>query len=107
MKITTLYCELLTHEEVTEFETLMDTVACCDRFNRPGVYAEREPYWMKTKQPRGENDDPLAAVILTLYHTSAQYSLSAGYRCVEGEKIEPEMMKNFILALNYSRLPRM
>lgn len=105
MKQTALYCELMTYEEVEEFDTLMTTVACCDQFCRPAVYAERQPYWMKAGKPRGKNDDPLAVVILNLYHTSAKYSLSAGYRCHEGEKIEPEMMKNFILAVNYSRLP--
>lgn len=104
MDTTTLYCELLTHEEVEEFDTLMDTVASCNEYERPAHYAEREPYWMRAKQPRGENDDPLAAIILTLYHSSAQYSLGAGYRCVEGEKIEPEIMKNLILAVNYSRV---
>lgn len=104
MEITTLYCELMTHEEVEEFDTLMDTVASCNEFERPAHYAEREPYWMKAGLPRGENDDPLAAVALTLYHTSAQYMLHSGFRCVEGEKIEPEMMKNFILALNYSKV---
>lgn len=97
----------MTHEQVGEFETLMEVVLGNEKHERPAFFAEREPYWMKAKQPRGENDDPLAAVILNLYHTSAQYSLYAGYRCTDGEKIEPDMMKNFILALSYSKLPRL
>ena len=94
----------MTYDEVDEFETLMDVVLGNKKHERPAFFAEREPYWMKAGKPRGEDDDPLAAVILNLFHTSAQYQLYAAYRCNNGEKIEPELMKSIILAVTYSQL---
>ena len=102
MEDTILYCELLTHEEVEEFNTLMVVVIPRAECYYPAFYVQHSPEWIREGRPRGENEDPLAAIILKICHTHAQYSLTAGYRCVEGTKVEPEIMKNIILALRYT-----
>ena len=100
-----LYCELMTSEQVSEFETLMEEMGY-DEYDRPAKWAERIPNWMANGTPRGERDDPLAAIILTFYHESSQYALTSAYRSVGGELITPEMMRYFILALDYTKIGR-
>ena len=102
MEETILYCELMTAEQVSEFEDIMTKMGY-DEMYRPTIWAERTPYWMREGRQRGKNEDPLAAVILTLHHESSQYSLCSAYRCTEGEQITPNMMTNIITALGYSR----
>lgn len=102
MKTTTFYCELLTAEQVEEFETLM-TDKGYEELERPAKWAERVPYWIRENKPRGENDDPLAAIILTLDHNNFKYSLYAAYRCTEGEMVGTKEMKHLISCLGYFR----
>lgn len=99
-----LYCELMTHEQVKEFEILMASVGIENEYNRPFFYTKDKPYWELKGLTRGIGEDPLAVVMLKLYHNSKQYFLDAGYRCLCGEKIEPEIMKSFILALSYQKI---
>lgn len=103
MKTTTLYCELLTAEQVAEFDTLMDEMGY-DTLDRPAKWAERPPYWARENKPRGENDDPLAAVILTLCSENRPFYITSAYRCVEGKIIDPEIMKCFIACVGYTQV---
>lgn len=105
MENTTLYCELITTEQVAEFEKLMTDLGF-DEMERPARWARRAPHWVEEGSPRGKNEDPLAVIILTLFHKSAQYFLESAYRCTEGNKIEPNVMNAFIRALRYSRIER-
>lgn len=105
-EITTLYCELLTNDDIAEFEELMVYYGYSE-MDRPAKWAERKPHWMEAGLPRGENDDPLAAVILNLYHNEDKHKIYSAFRCKDGEKISKEMMKNFICTACYNRIYNM
>lgn len=103
LRVTTLYCKLLTPEQATEFEILMGNLGY-KPMERPAFWAEHIPGWMQEKRPRGINEDPLVVIILNLYHNTMQRNIYAACRCKDGVCIEPEMMKNLIMAANYTPL---
>lgn len=100
--VTTLYCELLTNDDIIEFEELMVSLGY-DEIDRPARWAKLVPYWYAKGLPRGEGDDPLAVVILSLFHDESKFILHSAYRSVTGRKISHEMMKIFIMTVGYDR----
>lgn len=89
-------------EQVLEFEQLMKDCGC-EEPARPLRCAGNTPWWHQEGRPRREGEDPLAAVIFTIYNDSKEVLLDSGYRSVTGQQIEPEMMKLFILTNYYSK----
>lgn len=58
-----IYCELMTPEEVEEFEKVLIKLGNSE-FERPLFYASKPPYWYRKGLERSEGEDPLAAVFL-------------------------------------------
>lgn len=103
MENVTLYCDLITMEQVLEFEQLMVQFGY-DRMCRPMAFARRQPGWVVEQRERMPGEDPLAAITLYIDHDNKQLCFDAGYRCCSGRFIEPEMMKLFLLIHHYSNL---
>lgn len=99
--ITTLYCELMTGEQVAEFESLM-TQCGYGEMCRPMRYAKRVPVWVLEKREREEGEDPLAAITLTIDHNRKKVRFDAGYRSCSGQMIEPEQMKLLLAIRHYN-----
>ena len=97
---TILYCELMTSEQVSEFDSLMARYGY-DKMRRPMVYANRLPVWAVEKRERKADEDPLAVITLIIDHDTEKVMFDAGYRSCSGRLISPEQMKNLFLAHHY------
>lgn len=101
MENTTLYCELMTMEEVETFHSWM-TEEGLDYYDCPKHYTERKPIWMIEHRYRKPEEDPLCVIIVELMHEQGRCHVTSGFRCEEGEKISKEMMMNILLARSYN-----
>lgn len=93
METKIIYCELETLEQARKFEDLLNTLGV-DFYDRPMRYASHTPVWVKENRKRANGEDPLAAIML--YSTETKSIVLSGYRCDNGERIEPELMESFI-----------
>ena len=92
----TIYCNLLTKEDVVTFETKLITIGISNALCRPIKYASNPPEWFREGKPYDPTQDPLAAIFIT--RQDDKVVIDSGNRCTCGEEVSPGTML-FILGL--------